>query len=143
MARRMKASMEMEYVMKLIIMLVVVAAVIGLIWTFYGGTQSWWCKMMGTCGGPPPVGDTEVIKQATFTATDVAKYVDSCWMRTGDKRSGDFVCYVLQGRFNASPEAVAPLLHAFPKEKLLVETDFRGDAAVITFIDIGNKMKVS
>jgi len=135
--------MEMEYVVKLIIMLVVVAAVIGLVWTFYGGTQTWWCKFIGTCTGPPLAGNTEIIKQATFTATDVGKYVDSCWMRTGEEHSGDFVCYVLQGRFDATPDAVQSSLRSFPKERLLIESDFRGDAAVITFIDIGNKMKVS
>ncbi|MFH1294540.1 MAG: hypothetical protein ABIH90_01190 [Candidatus Aenigmatarchaeota archaeon] len=139
----MKAAMELEYVMKLIIMLVVVAAVIALIWTFYGSIQVWWCKFMGTCSDDPTSGQTEVIRQSLFTTTDVAKYSDSCWFGTGKDYSGDLICYVLQGRFEVVPDEIASQLKAFPKDKLVVETDFRGDSAIIKFIDLGNQIEIS
>jgi hypothetical protein len=136
-------AMEMEYVVKLILMLVVVAAVIALVWTFYGNTQNWWCKMIGTCPEGPPEVKTEVIKQPLFTASDVAKYVDSCWLMTGEDYSGDAVCYVLQGAFEAGPDSIADLLRSFPADKFTVQTDFRGDSAVVQFKDTGNRITVS
>lgn len=135
-------AMEIEYVIRLIIMLVVVAVVIMLIWTFYDETQIWWCNLMGTCGGTTDA-KTEVIKQSLFTTTDVAKYIDSCWMMTGEDYSGDFICYVLQGSFEVEPDSIAPLLRSFPADRLTVQMDFRGESAVIQFKDIGNEIVVS
>ncbi len=135
-------AMEIEYVMKLIIMLVVVASVIALVLLFSGSASTWWCGLIGTCGGQNG-GKTEVVKQAVFTASDVAKYTDSCWLRTGPEHSGDFVCYVLQGRFEAKPDSIAPLLRSLPAAKLTVQNDLRGDSAVIQFTDLGDKVTIS
>lgn len=139
----MKASLAMEYIIRLMIMLVVLIVVIALIYTFYGDIGNWWCKTIGSCDVGPDQGKTIVLRQALFTGRDVAKYVDSCWLMTGKEYSGNFVCYVLQGEFEVLPDEVQYHLRSFPKDRLTVETDFRGDSAVITFIDLGNNITIS
>lgn len=139
----MKAAMELEYVVKFMILLVVLVTVIGIISVFYNDIQEWWCKTIGTCGDEPVDGKTQVIKQSIFTASDVAKYVDSCWFMTGEEYNDDLVCYVLQGGMEVDEDQIAGLLRSFPAARMTVKTDFRGDSVVITFLDIGNKIELS
>lgn len=137
----MKGGLELEYIVKFIIMLVAAAIVMMLMWNFYNDI-----KGESIIDGDDKVSPkTELVEQSSFNTQAVAKYVKSCWAMTGPDYDGDIVCYILKGSFEATPESVLNSLPADIKSNVNIEVaNFAYvTSVIIEFRDLGNKITVS
>lgn len=131
-------ALSLEYIVKFIILLVALSAIALLIMHFYNQFIN--RDVLPGNGEKPP--KTESIQKETFTSADVARYIESCWSKTGEE-SGDLVCYILQGGFSASKNDVLSQLPPSLTDKTEITTDFSGQSVVIDFKDIGDRIVVS
>jgi hypothetical protein len=134
--------LSIEYVIRLIILLVVLSVVTMLILNWYNNVRN--PDILPDGNNIPP--NTRVIEKSVFTSRNVAKYIDSCY-RMAVEKSRDFVCYVLQGSFDADEAAVRGNVTAVPdiNEQLKIRVaDFSvRQSVVIQFEDLGDKIIVS
>jgi len=143
-------AMELEYIFKIGIMLVVVAVVIGLIFTFKdqisNSIKNVLCQMTNTCsGGIMKLTVKECCcstcdKQSPFSSSEIATYIQSCYssitsVSPADIPPGVTDCYVLKGNFNADSSSVIQLItNPDLKTKVLITSDFTS-AVVISYKD--------
>lgn len=131
--------LSIEYVIRLIILLIVLTVLSTLILNWYEKAKN--PDIFN--GNDKFQRNTEVVEKDVFTSRDIAKYIDSCYRITGEK-SKDFVCYVLQGTFEADENSVKTDLISTPPEKVVFRTDFiNRQSVIIRFQDLGDKIIVS
>jgi len=146
----MKGEMALEYVFKVLIMLVTVAVIIGLIYTFSSDIRGSINKIIGDWfkSSKPPAEKT--IEQDSFTAKEIAVYIESCLSTQEsipENEQKDVVCYTLLSKstppkFTATKTSVLENLPKSIKEKVTITTTFKRSYVVIEFRDLGNEIIV-
>lgn len=99
----MKGQMELEYPFKIFLYVVVILVVIGLIVTFRNQILTYLKLCQYTPQGCSEQERCTTIssKETTITATELKKYCDRCWDRTGRKEyKDDCLCYVVTGSYS-------------------------------------------
>ncbi len=139
-----KAQMALEYIAKLMIIVVVIAVVIGMMFHFKKDIVKKWETISD------PDGDKEPDPNAAFidlgatplTASDFANFIETCWAETRDAEDSK-VCFVLKGTTEAglTEATITPLLD--PK----ITVDFTGvnfgdDLFSINYVIVGNEIHI-
>lgn len=128
-------SLALEYIGKLMIVLVVVAVVIGFILNYYNSIPSSFFP-----DNVPP--ETETIK-GTFDAKKIASEIQACWLKTGGQFRKDIVCSVLLGTFNvAGHNEIANSLPVDMQGSVIYDVDYSKSAIVIEFLERGPKIRL-
>lgn len=130
-----KGQMPLEYIVKLIIVLVALVVIISIMYKYY--------KEAPTIG--PNIEDnkkTQVIENNAFAVSEVAKYVEGCWQLTYNKDE-DFICFILKAneKFSFSENDLKKYLSADISSKLNVES-INGATLIISYDFANNKIKV-
>jgi len=92
--------MSLEYIAKMIIVLVVVAVVIGMIYNFRGDIMEKW-KVIADPNEDDDIDTNAAFIEGPFDADDFAHFIVLCWVETRDAKDSR-VCFVLKGTV-ASP----------------------------------------
>ena len=136
--------MELEYIFRIAILLVVVAVVIGLILTFKDQISNTINKFLSNLWGSknnsqfPKLVDKG---SGTFTSQEIDTYIQSCYssitsMQPGEIPIGITNCYILKGNFNADSSGI---LQGIPdvslRNKITISADFSKGVAVIAYQD--------
>lgn len=94
----MKGSLELEYIAKLAILLVVIFVMITLLFYFSGKIEI----LTGLLFPGKATVQTKYVSKkgsVSFSANEVNNYIRTCWAKTGKNYDSDAVCYVLNGDF--------------------------------------------
>ncbi len=135
-------AMELEYVFKILIMLIVVAVIIGLILTFRDQivalTKSYLQNFAG--GNQTPQFPKLIDKgTGTFISGEVASYVQSCYTAINSLSVDQRVttnCYILRGNFNANQDDILrSITDSSLKNKVNITADFTKGAVIIQYLD--------
>ncbi len=139
-----KAQMALEYIAKLMIIVVVIAVVIGMMLHFKKDTVKKWKTISDPDGDEEPDPNAAFIDLGStpITDTDFANFIETCWVETRDAKDSK-VCFVLKGTAKAgvSEATITPFLD--PK----IATDFTGvnfgdDLFSINYEIIGNEIHI-
>lgn len=130
----MKGALALEYVVRLIILLVFTAVMIGIIFYFSDEIKF----QVGRLFKEETVVKTQEIERDSFSTSQVRNYIKSCWLMTGEHYDEDVYCYILKGDLTGVDEA------ALGVEGVTVEVnaDFSKGILMIKFEDIGDKILV-
>lgn len=137
-------AMELEYIFKILIMLIVVAVMIGLILTFRDQiaalTKSYLCFFSNSCGNNQTQFPKLIDKgTGTFTSGEISTYVQSCYTTINSLSIDQRVttnCYILRGNFNANAnDILQSITDSSLKDKVSITADFTKNAVVITYQD--------
>ncbi|MEM7826950.1 MAG: hypothetical protein QXQ40_01860 [Candidatus Aenigmatarchaeota archaeon] len=146
----MKAAMSLEYIVKIIILLVVASVIILLITNFYDEIRTTVkCWFDPEKCSPKKLADfPKTITKDTFSSGEIVTYIDSCLSNIQalpEVEQKDIVCYILMATsgFRATRLEVIALLPNNIKDKVEIETDFTKDYVKIEFLDVGDKIKVT
>jgi len=143
-----KGDMALEYIFKILIMLVVVAVIVMLIVQFSNeirqAVQGFVCKFSNTCGGTSDEFPKN-IEQDSFTSGEIATYIDSCLSSNLAKPEGEqkgIVCYTLLAAkapyFDANKDSILSSISPNIRDKVSIDTDFSKHYIKIEFEDISN-----
>ncbi|RLB75548.1 MAG: hypothetical protein DRH24_19430 [Deltaproteobacteria bacterium] len=140
-----KAQLSLEYIVKVLILLVVVAVVIGMIIKFSDRIKYWVYELFRK-----DEQTTEFPKRVTqdsFSSGEIATYIESCLLTMSslpEEEQEDIDCYILtvNQNFIASPDEVIARLSPETAQKTEIQTDFSRDLVIIQYQDIGNKVIV-
>jgi hypothetical protein len=146
----MKGEMALEYVFKVLIMLVTVAVIIGLIYTFSSDIRGAISKVIDWFKPDKKTTEEKTIEQDSFTAKEIAVYIESCLStqeQIDEKDQKDVVCYTLLSKstppkFTATKSSVVENLPKEIKDKVTITTTFKRSYVVIEFKDLGNEIIV-
>jgi len=144
---RMKAQMSLEYIAKMMIVLVVVAVVIGMIYNFRGDILEKWKVIADPDENDDTDNNAAFIEGGPFSPDDFAHFIELCWVETRDAEDSR-VCFVLKG--TADPGTVAGdidtiLAAEYPEIASSVDftgVDFGDDLFSINYVIIGNEIHV-
>ena len=140
--------MALEYIFRIMILLVAVAVIIGLILTFVRDARQavldfikgfWNRDSNGT--GPSS------IEQESFNSGEVVTYIESCYATHSvldETEQKDVVCYTLLASksINANKQEVLINLDPDLKNRVDIDTDFSKQYVVIEFSEVGNRVVV-
>ena len=128
-------GLALEYVVKLVILLVVALVVINLILYFSNEIKP--------IIHPMDKGEvkTEIIEAKSFSTSQVATYVRACWEKTGPTYDKDEVCYILKGDTTSVDKE---LLKNLVKDIAIVKDDLNlsKNIIVIKYVFFGHKVVV-
>ena len=142
-----KAQMSLEYLAKMIIALVVVAVVIGMIFTFSDDIKRLWDDFVNP--DEPEVEYPPIIVPGPFYASDFANVIETCWVEKSNDFSADkvMVCFVLEGSYdgddiNAETDIIS-LLDADIGSTVVFDADFvNDDMFVVSYIFRDRKIRI-
>ncbi|MEA3344042.1 MAG: hypothetical protein U9Q92_07825 [archaeon] len=140
-----KAQTSLEYIAKMLIIVVVVAVVIGMIYTFSGDIKEILINILGP-HKPPEEKPPPIAVEGPFYASDVANLIETCWVEKRDAED-DRICFVLEGPYNdnaATAESdIINLLEPEIKNNVEFDADFvNDDFFSINYRIIGRKIRV-
>lgn len=144
----MRGSMALDMIVKFVIILVVAALVIGLFIQFQGDAKDSIVKLFK---GEEKI-DTNVktVNQASFSAGQVAQYIESCYdkmIEVPEVDQKDTVCFVLmaQSNFNtfASQNDIVNSLPQELKSRTTFNTNLGLSYLKIEFRELGDKIVIS
>jgi uncharacterized membrane protein YraQ (UPF0718 family) len=149
----MNGDLALEFIFRIVILLITVAVIIGLIFTFssdiQNSVQQFLCKFF-TCPSENTCPDRKSIEKDTFASSEISAYVqscDSCYSNIPEADQKDAVCYLLlakkQPYFNANADAILNTLPLDLKTRTQVTTNFASQIVKIEFKELGNKIVVS
>ena len=142
-----KAQISLEYVAKMIIVLVVVAVVIGMIFAFSDDIKRLW-EILLNPNEPEP--ETYAITvPGPFYASDFANLIETCWVEKSNDYGvdDDRVCFVLDGSYdgddvNAETDIIS-LLDADIASNIVFDADFvNDDVFVVNYIFRDRKIRI-
>jgi len=126
------AALALEYIVRLLILIVVAVVIIGLITTFSQDISSWWSGFTKSEDLPPKA---EVIERNSFTAEEVANFVEGCWSSNlGSQQDNE--CYFLLGNLssaNQSSIVIAVNPNIIDPSKIIFDVHSITNALVITY----------
>jgi pyruvate/oxaloacetate carboxyltransferase len=130
-------------------MLVTLALIIGLIYTFYDDIKASINKVIEGLFGSKPPPSAKTIEKNSFAAKEIATYIESCLSNQEslpEKDQKDVVCYTLLAKsapyFSANKNSVLDSVQPTIKDRIDIVTDFQRSYVVIEFKDVGNKILV-
>lgn len=135
------AEFALEYIVKMIILIVVAVVVISLIMTFSQDIINWWDDFTGRTEKPPP--EVEVIEKDSFTAKEVANFIEGCWSSNLNSQE-DNECYFLLGSFSSiNKNSIIASINAnlMDPNKIIFEVDLITNALVITYDNYRSEVK--
>lgn len=147
-----KAQMALEYIAKLMIIVVVIAVVIGMMFHFKKDTVKKWKTISDPDGDEEPDPNAAFI-EGEFKAPDIAGFITTCWTETRDAEDSK-VCFVLKGSYiSANPppldnakeisDITDPyLLDADISSNAVFDVDFSKDLFSINYEIIGNEIHI-
>ena len=143
-------GLALEYIIRIVILLVVIFVVINLIKNFAGGTKKWFRGIVCTIFKCPKTKEKFPLRVTKdyFTSSEIANYIVSCLESMSslpEAEQEDKDCYILVAKkgFQANKGSV---LLAIPPElrgRVNIEASFTRDLVIIQFKDIGNRVIVS
>ena len=125
------AELALESVTRIIILLVAAGVILSLILFFHEDMLQWWKGFTEREELPK----AEVIKKNSFTADEVAKFIEGCWA-THAGSTKDNECYFLLGSFSGvTPDGIKSRLSAsiIAPSKVIFEVTAIGSALAITY----------
>jgi len=141
-----KGQMSIEYIIKIMILLVVVAVVISLIVKFKGEIQ----VMVKNLFGPKENNHKfpQIIEKNSFSSGEVSAYIENCYFSMKslpEDEQEDIICYLLQSNngFSITSAMLRNKLSSELEDKVEITTEFQKDIIKIQYQDIGNKILVS
>jgi hypothetical protein len=135
-------AMELEYIFKIIILLVVVAVVIAMILSFKDQISIIINQFLkNLAGGKQNPQFPKLIDKGTgtFTSMEIVTYIQSCYstmnaLPVADRTTTD--CYILKGNFNANSGAIMQgISDVTLRNKLTITADFSKGVAVVGYQD--------
>lgn len=137
--------MELEYIFRIGILLVVVIVVIGMILTFKDQISNMIkniiCQMTNTCtNGGLKFPIIEEKTSGTFTSAEIATHIQSCYstissLSPSDIPAGLTNCYILKGNFNVNSQSIIQsITNPDLRNKVTITSDFTG-AVIIQYKD--------
>jgi len=147
------AALALEFVFRIVILLVTVAVIIGLIFTFSKDVQhavnGFLCKFF-TCPSETSCPDKKPIEKNSFTSTEISVYIqscDSCNSNIPPAEQKDTVCYLLIASkppyFVADANAILNALPSDLKKRTTITANFNSQIIKIEFKELGDKLIVS
>ncbi|MFB6076015.1 MAG: hypothetical protein ABEK17_02625 [Candidatus Aenigmatarchaeota archaeon] len=94
------AALSLEYVVKIVILMVVAVVIIGIMTGFSDDLKIRVDSMLFGKDDEGPV-KTEEVNVGSFSTVQVRNYAKSCWEKTGTSYQGDVICYVLKGSMSS------------------------------------------
>jgi hypothetical protein len=136
-------AMELEYIFKILIMLIVVAVIIGLILTFRDQivalTKSYLQYFGGGNNQTPQFPKLIDKGTGTFLSGEVGSYVQSCYTAINSLSVDQRVttnCYILRGNFNANQDDILKsITDSSLRDKVNITADFAKGAVIIQYLD--------
>lgn len=143
-----KGQLSLEYIVKVLILMVVIVVVISLIVRFSDDIKNQIIKFFGSqqgCNIPFPAKPEE---KDTFNSKEIATHIESCYSTMtscSEENQKDIVCYTLLAKNNiiATESEVRASLSQEINDKTEIKTDFSGSWVKIEFQDVGNKIIVT
>lgn len=146
----MKGDLALEYIFRIVIMLVTVAVMIGLIYTFSSDIRSSIDKFLSSLFGKSAPPGTKTISQDTFSSREIATFIDSCYSSNKalpENEQKDTVCFVLLAKtspyFNVDTNSILNNVSPSIKNQVDFKTDFTLQYVKIQYQDLGNRIIVS
>ena len=126
------AQLALEYIIRLIILVVVALVIISLILTFQQNIVTFWD---GFANPPTTFPNAVVIERTSFTSTGVANFIEGCWS-SNEGSQEDNECYFLLGDVSTvdpltvissiNPDIIAP-------NKVVFDVTSMTDALIISY----------
>jgi hypothetical protein len=149
-----RGDMSLEYVFKILIMVVVLIVIIMLINQFKDqismAVQSFICKFSNTCSGSSTDQYPKSVEQDYFTSGEIATYIDDCLstnLNIPESDQKDIVCYTLLAKnapyFRADKNSILSSVQSNLRDKVTINTDFTRQYVKIEFEDVTNSIIVS
>lgn len=141
-----KGQMSMEYIIKIMILLVVVTVVIGLIVKFKDEIQVMVKNLFGSNENNHKF--PQIIEKNSFSSGEVSAYIEDCYsfMKSlPEDEQEDIICYLLQSNngFTITNVTLKSKLSSELEDKVEIITEFQKDIIKIQYQDIGNEILVS
>jgi len=139
-----KAQMSMEYIIKILILLVLVVTIIALIIKFSDDIKRMVKDLF------PEKNDydfPQLFEKSSFSAGEISAYVESCYSTMSslpEDEQSDEVCYILQAEngFTITQDDLINKLSAELKGKTQIITDFSKGIIKIQYQDVENNISV-
>jgi hypothetical protein len=135
-------AMELEYIFKILIMLIVVAVIIGLILTFRDQIVALMKTYLKIFSGNNQTSQfPKLIDKGTgtFLSGEVGSYVQSCYTAINSLQVSERAttnCYILRGNFNANVnDILQSITDSSLRTKVNITADFTKGAVVIEYLD--------
>ena len=145
-----KGQMALEYVMKLTILLVVVAVVIGIIIKFSDDIKLAIKRIFPSLFGNDNKLDTQLIEKQSFNSGEMSTYIESCYSTMKslpESEQKDFTCYILKAKrdFSSISQSDIPLSKELQGLDKVVFKPLWNNGVVVTikYEDVGNRILVS
>ncbi|MFH0711019.1 MAG: hypothetical protein V1944_00405 [Candidatus Aenigmatarchaeota archaeon] len=149
----MKGQMSLEYVFRIIILIVTVIVIIGLILNFSNDIKSavdeFTCKFF-PCSNEKNCPDKKTIEKNSFISQEISTYIqscDSCYSSIPEGDQKDVVCYLLIGKtspyFQADKTVILNTLSSGLRNRTEITSSFSSQIVKIEFKELGNKIVVS
>ncbi len=135
--------MSLEYIAKMIIVLVVVAVVIGMIYNFRGDIMKKW-KVIADPNVDDDIDTNAAFIEGPFTVEDFAHFIELCWVETRDAKDSR-VCFVLKG--TAEVGTSGPAIDGLLDPEIVGSVDYTGvnfadDLFSINYVIVKNEIHV-
>lgn len=136
-------AMELEYIFKIMILLVVVAVIIGLVLSFRDQISNMIKQFLQNLGGGKQTFQLKIIDKGTgvFTSKEVATYIQSCYAATTSMSAAEIPagvtnCYVLRGNFNVDKSTILQsITDSSLQDKVNISADFSTNAVIVAYQD--------
>ncbi len=138
--------MSLEYIAKMMIVLVVVAVVIGMIYNFRGDIMEKWKVIANPDENDDIDTNAAFIEGGPFSPDDFAHFIELCWVETRDAKDSR-VCFVLKGTAELGTTG-AIIQGLIDEPEIASSVDFTGvnfvadDLFSINYVIVGNKIHV-
>ena len=141
-----KAQLSLEYIVRLMIILVVIAVVMSIIMKFKDDIRIWIDEFLGSDEKPnfPKIIDDKT----TFSIGEITVYIEDCYYTMTslpEDEQEDIVCYVLIPKegFELRKEDLESVISNDIIDKVDIQTLFNRDVIKIQYQDLGNRILVS
>lgn len=145
-------AMALEFVFKILILLVTAAVIIMLIVTFSTDIRGMVNRFVADIFGEPREQSIfpETIEKDSFIATEIATYIEGCLAYNeaiDESKQKDVVCYVLlaEDKFSSFKIGKTSILNSVEpsiRDRIEIQSDFSKSYLKIKFEDLGNKIIV-
>jgi len=144
-----KGQMSLEYIVKIMILLVVVAVVIGLTIKFKNDIQLLIKNIFGRDEAKHNF--PEIKGKNSFSPGEISVYIESCYSTMAslpEDEQSDIVCYLLDSLdsktgFSLTRQEIMNSVSSDLKDKVEITASFGRDIIKVEYQDIGNKILVS
>lgn len=137
-----KAQMALEYVFKIIILVVVCAVVIGMILAFRDQISNMITQFLQQTLGQKSSSNFPIVKDSgnnSFSSGEIATYIESCYSSIESLSPADRTttnCYILTGNFNADANSITQsIIDPTLRDNLNITTDFSRGVVTIQYLD--------